>query len=145
MGKIRIHPLIILLATTAVSAAWAQDENTELADGVLTSDDGATITYDASFFDQYEPISALDMLRWIPGTSDIIPTRRFGGGGGGGGQERGFGSGGDQVLINGKRLSGKSNDISSAVMRIQARSVDRIEVIRGTASGLDVRTEGILA
>jgi outer membrane receptor protein involved in Fe transport len=142
MGKIRFHPLIVLLATTAVSAAWSQDENTELADGVSTSDDGATITYDASFFDQYEPISALDMLRWIPGTSDIIPTRF--GGGGGGGQERGFGSGGDQVLINGKRLSGKSNDISSAVLRIQARSVDRIEVIRGTASGLDVRTEGIL-
>jgi hypothetical protein len=48
MGKIRFHPLIVLLATTAVSAAWSQDENTELADGVSTSDDGATITYDAS-------------------------------------------------------------------------------------------------
>lgn len=142
MRKNRFHPLLVLLATTAVSAAWSQDQNIELADGVSMSDDGATVTYRASFFDHYDPISALDMLRWIPGTSDIIPTRRFGGGNDG--QERGFGSGGDQVLINGKRLSGKSNDISSAVQRIQARSVDRIEVIRGTASGLDVRTEGIL-
>ena len=108
-------------------------------DGVSTSKSGATVTYRASFFDQYDPISALDMLRWIPGASDIIPVP-----GGGGGQERGFGSGGDQVLIDGKRLSGKSNDISSAVQRIQARAVDRIEVIRGTASGLDVRTEGTL-
>lgn len=146
MLKNRFHPLLVLLATAAVSVAWSQDEISELAAGVSTSDDGATVTYHASFFDRYEPISALDMLRWIPGTSDIIPTRRFGGGGGGGGggQERGFGSGGDQVLIDGKRLSGKSNDISSAMQRIQARSVDRIEVIRGTASGLDVRTEGVL-
>ena len=142
MGKNRFHPFLVLLAIAAASAAWSQDENVDLPDGVSTSDDGATVTYHASFFDQYDPISALDMLRWIPGTSDIIPTRRFGGGGNG--QERGFGSGGDQVLIDGKRLSGKSNDISSAVQRIQARTVDRVEVIRGTASGLDVRTEGIL-
>jgi outer membrane receptor protein involved in Fe transport len=141
--KNRFHPLLVLLATAAASAAWSQDQNIESATDVSMSDDGATVTYHASFFDQYDPISALDMLRWIPGTSDIIPTNRFGGGGGGG-QARGFGSGGDQVLINGKRLSGKSNDISSAVLRIQARTVDRIEVIRGTASGLDVRTEGIL-
>ena len=144
MGKNRIRPLLALLAAAAVSPAWSQDENTELPDGVTISADGATVTYHASFFDQYDPINSLDMLRWIPGTSDIIPSGSLGGGGGGGGQGRGFGSGGDQVLINGKRLSGKSNDISSAVQRIQARTVDRIEVIRGTAAGLDVRTEGVL-
>jgi outer membrane receptor protein involved in Fe transport len=143
MGKNRSRPLLVLLTIAAASAAWSQGENTALAADVSTSDDGATVTYHARFFDQYDPISALDMLRWIPGTSDIIPVPGIGGGGGGG-QGRGFGSGGDQVLIDGKRLSGKSNDISSAVQRIQARSVDRIEVIRGTASGLDVRTEGIL-
>lgn len=142
MRQKRLHPLLVLLATAVASSAWSQDENAALSDGVSTSDNGATVTYHAGFFEQYDPISALDMLRWIPGTSDVIPARRLGDGDGG--QERGFGSGGDQVLINGKRLSGKSNDISSAVQRIQARSVDRVEVIRGTASGLDVRTEGIL-
>jgi outer membrane receptor for ferrienterochelin and colicin len=141
MVRNRLHPLLVLLAAATASDAWSQDK--DAAAGVSTSDDGATVSYDASFFDRYEPITAFDMLRWIPGASDIIPTRRFGGGGNGE-QERGFGSGGDQVLIDGKRLSGKSNDISSAVQRIQARSVDRIEVIRGTASGLDVRTKGIL-
>ena len=44
------------------SAAWSQEQNTESAIGVSTSDDGATVTYHASFFDQYDPISALDML-----------------------------------------------------------------------------------
>lgn len=143
MGKSQIHLLLAVLAMAAVSAAWAQEENAEPVDGVSTSDDGATVTYYASFFQRYEPISAFDMLRWIPGTSDIIPAPRIGGGDNGR-QECGFGSGGDQVLIDGKRLSGKSNDIASAVQRIQARSVDRIEIIRGTASGLDVRTEGVL-
>jgi hypothetical protein len=143
MRNFRFHSLHVLLLTSAASHAWSQDAETALADGVSTSDHGATVTYEASFFDQYEPISALDMLRWIPGTSDIIPAPRAGGGGEGG-QQRGFGSGGDQVLINGKRLSGKSNDISSAVQRIQAQAVDRIELIRGTVAGLDVRTEGIL-
>jgi outer membrane receptor for ferrienterochelin and colicin len=146
MRNNRFRPMLGALAAVTASVAWSQDADTELSDGVSTSDHGATVSYDASFFDQYEPISALDMLRWIPGTSDIIPTPRSGGGGGGGdgGQERGFGSGGDQVLINGKRVSGKSNDISSAVQRIQAKAVERIEVIRGTAAGLDVRTKGIL-
>ena len=143
MGKYPNQLVLALLAFAAAPAAWSQDENSTLSDGVSVSEDGATVTYHASFFERYDPISARDMLRWIPGTSDLIPAPSIGGGGNGG-QERGFGSGGDQVLINGKRLSGKSNDIASAVQRIQARSVERIEVIRGTASGLDVRTEGIL-
>ena len=48
------------------------------------------------------------------------------------------------MLINGKRISGKSNDIGSAMQRIQASIVSRIEVIRGTTAGLDVRSEGTL-
>jgi outer membrane receptor protein involved in Fe transport len=143
MGKTRFQSLLVLLAIAAAPAAWSQDEATEPVNSVTTSADGATVTYHASFFERYDPISALDMLRWIPGTSDLIPAPGIGSGDNGG-QERGFGSGGDQVLINGKRLSGKSNDIASAVQRIQARAVVRIEVIRGTVSGLDVRTEGIL-
>jgi hypothetical protein len=83
------------------------------------------------------------MLRWVPGGAALLPDnrrrRRFGQP-----DKRGFGSGGDQVLINGKRISGKSNDISSAMQRIQASVVSRIEVIRGTSAGLDVRSEGTL-
>ena len=124
------------------SVALAQDiEVTETAPGVSRSADGATVTYDAAYFSQYDPITALDMLRWVPGAGEFTRDRF---GGGGGGQDRGFGSGGDQLLINGKRMSGKSNDVSSAMQRIQAKSVERIDVIRGTASGLDVRSEGMI-
>lgn len=128
----------LLLATAAFSA----DEN--LVGGITTSEDGATISYDARFFDQYSPITAQDMLRWIPGTADIVPQDGGGGGGGNRGPDRGFGSGGDQILINGQRLSGKSISIAAALQRIQAGLVTQIDIIRGTASGLDVRSDGIL-
>ena len=112
-----------------------------LAVGVWTSPDGATVTYEADFFEPYTVVSAADMLRWVPGGSALLPDNRRRRGQQ---DKRGFGSGGDQVLINGKRISGKSNDISSAMQRIQASIVSRIEVIRGTTAGLDVRSEGTL-
>ncbi len=129
MRRYRLIPLILLLAAAHPLAAE------EAGEGAST-----TLVYDAAFFAQYRPLTALDMLRWVPGVADIVPSE----GGGGGGGQRGFGSEGDQVLINGKRLSGKSNDIASALARIQADAVARVEVIRGTAPGLDVRSQGLL-
>ena len=85
--------------------------------GVWTSPDGATVTYEASFFEPYQTVTAADMLRWVPGGAALLPDNRRGGNQS---EKRGFGSGGDQILINGKRLSGKSNDIGSAMQRIQA-------------------------
>ena len=112
-----------------------------LASGVWSSADGATVTYEASFFEAYTTVSAADMLRWVPGGAALLPDNRRRGNQP---EKRGFGSGGDQILINGKRISGKSNDIGSAMQRIQASVVSRIEVIRGTTAGLDVRSEGTL-
>ena len=109
--------------------------------GVWTSADGAKVTYEASFFEPYQTVSAADMLRWVPGGAALLPNNRRRGNQP---EKRGFGSGGDQILINGKRISGKSNDIGSAMQRIQASVVSRIEVIRGTTAGLDVRSEGTL-
>ena len=114
---------------------------TELAAGVWTSADGSKVTYEASYFEAYQAVTATDLLRWVPGGAELIPDNR---GRRDDEDKRGFGSGGDQVLINGKRLSGKANDIGSALQRIQAGTVARVEVIRGTTAGLDVRSEGTL-
>ena len=113
----------------------------EIAAGVWTSEDGATVTYEALFFEPYQAVTAADMLRWVPGGAALLPEQRQNNNQP---DKRGFGSGGDQVLINGKRISGKSNDIASAMARIQADVVTRIEVIRGTSAGLDVRSEGTI-
>ena len=136
-----VSPLLVVPLFLLPAAQAQNNESLETAPKVTRSSDGATVVYDAAYFAQYEPISALDMLRWVPGAGEFTRDRFSGGGGG---QDRGFGSGGDQLLINGKRMSGKSNDVSSAIQRIQASSVVRIEVIRGTASGLDVRSEGMI-
>jgi len=119
----------------------AATDRVQLAPGVYSTADGSKVTYDASYFAPYQVVTAADMLRWVPGGSALLPRRP---GGGGDDDKRGFGSGGDQILINGKRLSGKSNDIGSAMQRIQADVVSHIELIRGTAVGLDVRSEGTL-
>ena len=69
----------------------------------------------------------------------------FGTGPTGGGGGRGFGSGrsgGNEILINGKRTAGKTNSTSGQLDRITAEMVDRIEIIRGTSGDLDVRGSG---
>ncbi|MES2605627.1 MAG: TonB-dependent receptor plug domain-containing protein, partial [Pseudomonadota bacterium] len=114
----------------------AQDAEPTVAGGVgvTVTDGGNRVVYAPDYFTPYNVVTARDQLERIPGLQEVFNQ--------GGEDERGFGNSGAQILINGKRLSGKSNDIGSAMDRIQARQVVRIEVIRGTVSGLDVRSQG---
>ncbi|MDX1490115.1 MAG: TonB-dependent receptor plug domain-containing protein [Pseudohongiellaceae bacterium] len=113
-----------------------------VADAQEATGNESTVTYPASFFEQYEPFSVNDMLNRIPG----ISTARGGNGGGpgssGGANRRGLGAGGDQILINGRRVAGKENEGNSQLSRIPANQVDYIEIIRGTSGDLDVRGGG---
>ena len=104
----------------------------------------STIFYPASYFAEFNPVTAQDMLDRIPG----VGTATGGGGGsfgrssrqGGGSGGRGLGSGsGSQIIINGKRTAGKNNQTSGQMTRITAEQVDYIEIIRGTSGDLDVR------
>jgi outer membrane receptor protein involved in Fe transport len=143
-GFLWAAPLAVAAVADPPTTRPTAGESSEraLAPGVWTSPDGSTIVYEAAFFEPYTTVSAADMLRWVPGGAALLPDNRRRRRNEQ--EKRGFGSGGDQILINGKRISGKSNDISSAIERIQAEVVSRIEVIRGTAPGLDVRSEGTL-
>ncbi|MCY3690171.1 MAG: TonB-dependent receptor [Gammaproteobacteria bacterium] len=132
-----------------------------LAPGALAQDnvgDESTVIYPASYFEEFSPITAQDMLDRIPGMSSR-------GGPGGGGPPRGFSSGGppgagpsnvtrggrgfgggrsggNEILINGKRTAGKNNNTSGILDRITAAQVDHIEIIRDTSGSLDVRGSG---
>ena len=104
--------------------------------------DDATITYPASYFDQYNLLSVSDMLDRIPGINVARQgslSGRSGPGSSQGSDRRGLGLGGDQVLINGRRITGKENEGNSQLSRIPANQVERIEIIRGTSGELDVR------
>lgn len=132
---------LILLAMTTLPAQAV------LAQSI--SDDETTVTYPASYFTQYGPVNAGDMIDRIPGVGNTTgggpPTGGGGfrgGGGGGGGRGFGSGSGGIEILINGKRTAGKNNQTSSVLERITADQVQHIQLIRGTSGELDVRGSG---
>ncbi len=77
-------------------------------------------------FAQYAPRTALDMVTRIPGFS--ITDDDDG--------SRGFGDARGNVLINGQRISGKSNGVTSALGRIQAANVTRLEIADGASLGI---------
>jgi outer membrane receptor protein involved in Fe transport len=141
---------ILRLAAPLLLAAISQ-----LASAQDSTGDDSTITYPASYFTEYSPVSAQDMLNRIPGASSGNSggggfsrggSGGFSGGGrsGGGRGGRGFGggSGGNEILINGKRTAGKNNQTSGQLSRITADQVNYIEIIRGTSGDLDVRGSG---
>ncbi len=76
-------------------------------------------TYERVYFDQYAPATALDMIRRIPGFN--LSEANFG---------RGLGQGGANVLINGERLTGKT-DVGSQLSRIAASNVVKIAIVDG--------------
>ena len=77
-------------------------------------------TYTPADFARFAPKNALDMLRQVPGF--VIREAA---------QERGLGQATGNVLINGQRISGKSNDAITELTRIPADNVTRIEILDG--------------
>jgi len=117
-------------------------------------DDESTVVYPASYFAEWSPVTAQDMLDRIPGLdmgsmssfsrSSRGSSRSSGRGSSGGSGGRGFGGGNRaiEILINGKRTAGKNNSTDRQLSRIISNQVDRIEIIRGTSGDLDVRGSG---
>jgi len=94
--------------------------------------------YDANFFMAFDPQTLYDILEKTPGANSLLNSMNSAS------QNRGFGSAGDQILINSKRVSGKENSIAKELDNIQAKDVDYIELIRGTRSDLDVQSNGLV-
>lgn len=82
--------------------------------------------YTAESFVQFAPRTALEMVERVPGFS--IEDDDDG--------SRGFGQATGNVLINGQRVSGKSNGAESALGRIATANVARIELLDGTTLGI---------
>lgn len=78
-------------------------------------------SYTSDDFEQYSPNTALDMVSRIPGftikSGDL--------------SARGLGQADGNVLINGRRISGKSLTPQDALSRIPATNVEKIEIVDG--------------
>ena len=77
-------------------------------------------TYAPEDFARFAPRNALDMLRNVPGFTIREAV-----------VERGLGQATGNVLINGQRISGKSDDVQTRLSRIPAANVIRIEILDG--------------
>ena len=107
------------------------------------SQENNKIIYDQAYFRQYNITNAADAIKRIPGVENLSSGNNSYEPGDNN-KRRGFGSSGTQILINGERQSSKSNNIIKTLERINAGSLIRIEVIRGTEAGLDVRSDGVI-
>jgi hypothetical protein len=81
--------------------------------------------YTPADFARFAPRNALDMLNQTPGFSIR-----------GEGQQRGLGEASGNVLVNGQRLTSKSDSIFDQLARIAANRVERIEIVDGATLGI---------
>jgi hypothetical protein len=93
--------------------------------GVVANDNN-TQHFTEQFFSKYAVQTALDMSQVIPGFHADF-----------GQSVRGFTGGGGNILIDGKRPSVKSGDISDILKNIPAKDVFKIELIIGSAGSGD--------
>lgn len=120
------------LALTGV--AYAQTTNG--ADEAAVTPNAASsdrVAYEAAFFAQYNPQTAMDMVRQTPGFSLD-----------GGDDRRGFSGAVGNVLIDGVRPSTKSQSLDGILSRIPANQVVRIEILRGAQVAGDASGQAVL-
>jgi TonB dependent receptor len=90
-------------------------------------------SYAADYFAPFNPVTAEDMIRRLPGFSLD-----------GGDDRRGFAGAAGNVLINGERPSSKTA-LSEQLSRISARDVLRIDIRVGGGDGTDVSGQTMIA
>jgi len=131
-------PLIVSRTTAcATIAIYASLPLTVTAQDNVGED--STVVYPASYFTEYQPVTALDMVNRIPGINIRGGNGSPGSNASRGGRGLGGGGGGTEVLIDGKRTAGKNNNTQGQLSRITADQVASVEIIRGTGGELDVR------
>ena len=86
-----------------------------------------TTAYDAAFFSQFAPRTALDIARRVPGFNLDL----------GDADIRGFAAAAGNVVINGARPSSKAESLETTLQRIPAQRVARVEVGPGDLYGAD--------
>jgi len=120
--------LLALAAANPALANTAPQVEAAATDLEPRNENGRQI-YEAPQFARFAPQTALDMVGQIPGFQISQVS-----------SDRGLGEASQNVLINGQRITGKSNDAQTALSRIAANSVIRLEIADGATlnvSGLN--------
>jgi len=129
--NIEVCKNILLYVLLGISSCqlYANEHNQD-----ATSENDGIVSYPASFFQRYQPNTALDMVNVLPGFQIDE-----------GEDKRGFGGATGNILINDRRPSAKQDLISTILNRIPASNIESIEVIRGQVRGIDLGGYSIVA
>lgn len=87
------------------------------------------LVYDEEYFQRFEPLTAGDALKRVPGVtflSDVIESD--------GARLRGLDPGYTQILINGEKVPGSNADRSFFLDRIPAELVKQVEIVRSSSA-----------
>lgn len=90
--------------------------------------------YAQAFFAEFRPSTAKDMIDRVPGFTFN-----------GGSSARGFAGTAGNVLVDGQRPPSRGDSLSDVLGRIPASTVERIEIVRGGAPGVDMQGHAIIA
>lgn len=133
-------PKSALLATTALlliaapAVAVAAEAPPAPARQTAAPGDQAVLIFTPDFFAHARPNTALDMVNRVPGFSVDD-----------GSDARGFEGAVGNVLINGARPASKNDTGSNVLGRTVASQVERIELIRGGAPGIEMQGYSVVA
>ncbi len=131
--------MLMLLTTAATVSAPVDGAPPVTVQGpkapplALAATSGITV-YKPDFFASAAPVTALDMVNRLPGFSYD-----------GGDSVRGFAGAASNVLIDGRRVASKSDGTDAVLNRIPAGDVEQIELIRGSAPGIDMQGRTVMA
>ncbi|WP_370234897.1 MULTISPECIES: TonB-dependent receptor plug domain-containing protein [Henriciella] len=118
----------VLIVPVTATAMELSDASGEPVGTVFTMED----------FSQFSPSTALDMVSRIPGFAIREENS----------EERGLGQAEGNVLINGRRVAGKSLTLRDALNRIPATNVEKIELVDGATldiPGLSGQVANVIA
>lgn len=115
----------VALTCLIASRAWSADAPAQVSQ--------STIPYPAPFFATMGLETAYDMVLRVPGfTFDDGST------------VRGFADAAGNVLIDGQRPASKTDDLVAILRRIPASKIERIDLIRGGAPGIDMQGKAVV-
>ncbi len=93
------------------------------------------VAYPADFFTRYNAVTALEMVRQLPGFTFKNSDRNT----------RGYAGSAGNVLINQKRPNGKSDSLEDVLNRIPAENVESVELVQGGVPGYETGQEPLVA
>lgn len=133
IGRMMVSALALMGGVAHAEQTAPLQAATDGASITPVAQNGDRVGYERAYFNQFNPQTALDMVRQTPGFSLD-----------GGDNRRGFSGAVGNLLIDGLRPSAKNQSLSTILAQIPADQVVRIELLRGALVAGDASGQSVL-